>query len=329
MLNIKKDLSALTIISALSIMALPVASNAQATQQSSDKLLERPSWLPELPKINTEGFAPDSTVYIGVRKRILEGRDKSAIKDLESLAKRGHAASMVMVGYLLDQEPKLIKTDSKKAAQYWQIAAKAGDAVALYNLGILYMNGRGVPKNLDTAQKLFEIAADRGMYRAEYLIGQLNELNVEYLPAIENYRKCLNVRYLVQCKTRYGILSVTKVRLKPNEAKQVINLLAAASREGDLEATYTLARLAAEGIVLNKSMPTMVYYLEGMVKAPNTTNAYRELAKKMYRAYNPSEDDIKKGKDNYRIANAGGVGTIVYRYIDTTKPVLDAGNIIE
>lgn len=326
--------SQFTILGLATLFAAPLFTSAAiaappASAPSSDKLLERPKWLPELPKINTEGFAPDSTVYVELRKRILEKRDKSAIKELEKLAKRGHAPSLVLIGYLLDQEPKLIKTNHLAAAQYWQIAAQAGDSVAIYNLGILYLNGRGVPRNLDTAERLFSIAAEKGMYLAYYMRGQLYERAIKYPIALQEYTKCLGVRYLVQCKTRYGILSVTKVRLNPNEAKRVINLLSEASSQGDLEASYTLARLTAEGLVINKSPSTMVYYLEHLLKAPNTNNNYRSLAAKMYKAYSPTADAIKEGKDNYRISNAGGSGVIVYKVINTAKPVLDAGNIIE
>ena len=317
------------LVTAVSFAFCGTIQAAPSTSLDSNKLLERPKWLPELPKINTEGFAPDSTVYAQLRKRLLEDYDKSAIPEIEKLAKRGHAASLVLIGYMLDQEPKLIKTDSRKAAQYWQIAAQAGDGAALYNLGVLYLNGRGVPQNIETADKLFALATSSGVYRGYYMRGQILEKDVQYMQALQQYYRCLNVKYLVQCKTRYGILSVTKVRLKPQEAKQVINILTTASKQGDLEATYTLARLAAEGIVLNQSFATMVYYLEVMLNSQNTTNHYRDLAAKMYKAYNPSADDIKRGKDNFRVAHAGGVNVPVYRVIDTTKPILDVGNIIE
>ncbi|WP_436658773.1 tetratricopeptide repeat protein [Acinetobacter sp. P1(2025)] len=328
MLQIKKGIVASFVLMAGSLIHGGIT-YAAPIEPNSNKLLERPSWLPELPTMDNSKFAPDSVIYTKLRKRLLEDHDKTALPELEKLVKRGHAASLVLSGYILDQEPKLIKTDSTKAGQYWQRAAQANDAAAIYNLGILYLNGRGVPQNLDTADKLFALAAGQGMYRAYYMRGQLMEKNVQYPQAIQQYTRCLNVNYLVQCKTRFGILNVTKIRLKPEEAKRVINILTIASKQGDLEASYTLARLAAEGIVLSKSLATMVYYLEVMLNSKNTTNQYRQLAIKMYKAYNPTQDDIKRGKDNYRIANAGNVSSLVYRKIDTTKPVLDAGNIIE
>lgn len=297
---------------------------------SSDKLLDRPSWLPELPKINTRGFAPDSTVYLELRKRVIEKKDKKAVPEIYKLAQKNHIPSIVLMGYIYDNNVGVVNVNSMTAAQYWAVGAKAGDAVSLYNLGILYMNGRGVPRNTDTAEKLQLLAASKGMLVANYVIGQLYEQKGQYENAIKSYGKCINVKTLTQCKTRYSILSITRTKLKPNEAKHIVNLLAQASREGDLEATYTLARLAAEGIVLNQSLPTMVYYLEGMVKYPNSTPHYKKLALKMYNAYKPTEADIKKGKDNFRISNAGGLSTAAsFKPINLTKTLLDAGNIFE
>lgn len=314
-------------------IALVAGSSAHANTPiapSSDKILERPSWLPELPKLNTRGYAPDSTVYIELRKRILEKKDKKAVEELYKLAKKNHLPSIVLMGYIYDNNVGVVKVNHETAAQFWAVGAKAGDPASIYNLGILYMNGRGVPRNMDTAEKLFLIASQKGMLVSNYALGQIYEQKIQYPSAISAYKKCISAKSLTSCKTRYGILNVTRVKLRPDEAKNIVNLLAMASREGDLEAAYTLARLAAEGIVLQQSYPTMVYYLEAMVKYPNSTPHYKNLALKMYNAYKPSAEDIKKGKDNYRIANAGGVSIAgSFRPINLTKTVLDAGNIFE
>lgn len=55
------------------------------------------------------------------------------------------------------------------------VTGKAGDSVAIYNLGILYLNGRGVPRNLQTAEQLFTLAGQQDMYRATYILGQMKE----------------------------------------------------------------------------------------------------------------------------------------------------------
>jgi len=319
-----------TFFGALLVLGAQFHTFAASSGPTSDKLLDRPNWLPELPKINNSKFALDSTRYIELRKRILEKHDKTAVKELYALAQKNHIPSIVLMGYIYDNDVKVVKVNHTTAAQYWAVGAKAGDAASLYNLGILYLNGRGVPRNLDTADKLLKIASDKGLMRSNYVLGQLFEQRKQYTMAITQYSKCLPAKSLPQCKTRYAILHVTRVKMTPAQAKNIVNILASTSRQGDLEATYTLARLAAEGIVLNKSPTTMVYYLEAMVKYPNSTPYYKKLALNMYKAYRPTEQEIKQGKENYRIGNAGGVSIAAsFKNINVKETIIDAGNVYE
>ena len=314
------------------LMPMQTVQASDLTLTDVGNLMQRPKWLPELPNIETSGFAPDTAKYIALRKRILEKRDKTGISELHKLAKRGHAKSIVLMGYLYDQEPKLIPQNPKTAAQYWAIAAKAGDSVALYNLGILYLNGRGVPKNLQTAEQLFVLASEQNMYRATYILGQLYEAKKSWSTAINTYKNCVAAQYIPQCKTRYSILGITKTKLAPNEAKRAVELLTDASSLGDLEATYTLARLSAEGIVVNRSRVAMVYYLEMMIKHPRTNAYYKSLASKMYTAYSPSEEEIRQGKENFRIANAGSFSDsklASFQIVDLRKTVIEAGGNLQ
>ncbi len=49
--------------------------------------------------------------------------------------------------------------------------AEKGMAAAQYKLGLLYENGRGVPKDLDQAEKWYALAADQGYSSAQYNLG--------------------------------------------------------------------------------------------------------------------------------------------------------------
>ena len=50
--------------------------------------------------------------------------------------------------------------DYAKAMEEWQKAADAGDAEALYNLGLVHGNGRGVEQDFNTAYGFFAKAAE-------------------------------------------------------------------------------------------------------------------------------------------------------------------------
>ncbi|MBQ7695673.1 MAG: sel1 repeat family protein [Lentisphaeria bacterium] len=49
--------------------------------------------------------------------------------------------------------------------------AKLGDAVSQYNLGLCYLNGWGVAKDMTEAAKLFRKAADKGIDEAQFNLG--------------------------------------------------------------------------------------------------------------------------------------------------------------
>lgn len=52
--------------------------------------------------------------------------------------------------------------DYETALKYYTVAAHAGDAGAQNNLGVMYMKGRGVPKDEEEGAKWYRLAADKG-----------------------------------------------------------------------------------------------------------------------------------------------------------------------
>ena len=51
--------------------------------------------------------------------------------------------------------------DFATALRQWTPLAKQGDAVAQFNLGLMYRNGNGVPQDYKTAAKWYKIAAEQ------------------------------------------------------------------------------------------------------------------------------------------------------------------------
>jgi TPR repeat protein len=83
--------------------------------------------------------------------------------------------------------------DIPRALQAWQSAAEQGDALAQYNLGALYANGRGVKKDMAEAAKWYRKAAEQGNPLAQYYLGGLYEkgegVNLDRAEAAKWYRK--------------------------------------------------------------------------------------------------------------------------------------------
>ncbi|MDF1733941.1 MAG: tetratricopeptide repeat protein [Minwuia sp.] len=63
--------------------------------------------------------------------------------------------------------------DFAAAADIWREDAASGDAAAQRNLGLLYLNGQGVPKNEAAAAEWFRRSSDQGFPRASANLGEL------------------------------------------------------------------------------------------------------------------------------------------------------------
>lgn len=308
----------------ISLMLSSPASHADLI--SNLPQIDRPSWLPELPKDANFGFTTNTTKFNELKKRLIEQKDRTALKPLKQLADSGFSQAITLFGYIYDNEPKLVKLNPTIAAHYWAASARMNDPVAMYNLGVLYLYGRGVPQTTDTAFRLFDLASQQTMGKANYMLGKMYEVKKDYQGAIQAYEGCFNYQTIPKCKTRYGILSIKTKAAKDIEINKVMAGLDDASSRGDPEAMYTLARLHAEGLLLSKSMENMVASLEPLRISPDPY--WRKVAADMYRAYNPSPDAIKKGRDNYRVSHIGGVVQgLLQSSVDDRRTVLEKGDL--
>lgn len=91
------------------------------------------------------------------------------IQDALGLAKLGDAEAQANLGIMLQSRGKY-----KKAAYWYQKAANAGIANAQYNMGTLYFNGEGFPKDYAKAIQWFRQAAQRDSAYAEFQLGLMH-----------------------------------------------------------------------------------------------------------------------------------------------------------
>jgi len=61
--------------------------------------------------------------------------------------------------------------DFETALQEWRPLAEQGDAPAQNNLGVMYENGEGVPRDYAEAVKLYRLAAEQGFAGAQSNLG--------------------------------------------------------------------------------------------------------------------------------------------------------------
>lgn len=106
-------------------------------------------------------------------KKAIRQRDyERAFFLLEPLAKEGKKEAQYQLGVLY-VTGRGGNRNYFEAAEWFQLAAKQGVTGAQLQLGVLYLSGRGVQKNLSKASKLISLAAVKNNILAQYILGQM------------------------------------------------------------------------------------------------------------------------------------------------------------
>ena len=61
--------------------------------------------------------------------------------------------------------------DFSEALKWYRLSAEQGDAIAQYNLGVMYERGDGVLKDFSEALKWYRLSAEQGYASAQYNLG--------------------------------------------------------------------------------------------------------------------------------------------------------------
>ena len=83
---------------------------------------------------------------------------------------------------VLYEDGKGVPKSAEKATELYQKAADLRNASAMYNLGCLYEDGNGVPKSIEKAVELYHKAADLGKISAIYKLGWLYMVHPPKIP---------------------------------------------------------------------------------------------------------------------------------------------------
>jgi len=93
-----------------------------------------------------------------------------------------------------------IPLDKKEAVNWYQKAAREGNAAAMFNLGVAYFNGEGVPEDLSEARPWFILAEDSGSQKAIEAVNrseaglQTRDFNHIYFSIGQRYQNGVQVR---------------------------------------------------------------------------------------------------------------------------------------
>jgi TPR repeat protein len=137
-------------------------------------------------------------------------------------------------------------------------SARLGVLEAQYELGLMFANGVGVPKNIEQAVHWVRQAAQRGLTAAQYLLGTRyeNGAGVEQSPhqALHWYSKAAEQGHIK------AIVRMGKLYAEPHEP-QAAELFRQAALTGSADAQYALGQAYAAGRGLEQNFELAVRWL--------------------------------------------------------------------
>ncbi|MCR4665773.1 MAG: sel1 repeat family protein [Desulfovibrio sp.] len=93
---------------------------------------------------------------------VLSAAQTPDLKQLRKAAERGDASAANKLGVYYEKGKYGLTPDTAKAVEWYRKAAKAGNILAMHNLGDCYQNGVGVPRNPAEAYAWYKKTAEAG-----------------------------------------------------------------------------------------------------------------------------------------------------------------------
>ena len=125
-----------------------------------------------------------------------KGDYAAAFREWTPLAERGDAVAQFNLALMYDNGQG-VRQDCQKALKWYALAAEQGDAEAQFNLGVMYYRGQGVRQDYITAHMWANIAAVNGSEMAPELRNAIaKEMNPAQIHAAQKRAKdCVAKNY--------------------------------------------------------------------------------------------------------------------------------------
>ena len=102
----------------------------------------------------------------------LPAQDTPDIDDVRQAAEQGLAMAQYNLGYRYANGRGVLEDDAE-AVRWYRIAAEQGLASAQFSLGYMYANGEGVPEDDAEAVRWYRMAAEQGLASAQFSLGYM------------------------------------------------------------------------------------------------------------------------------------------------------------
>lgn len=180
----------------------------------------------------------------------------------------------------------------EEAFYYYKKAADMGFSPAQHQLGLLYLRGKGVEKNLAEALKLFHLAAKQGFRKSFSMLG------VMYHYAIGTKRdiqKCIEFSSIAaNMGSKKSSFVIATVYWEDKDLKKVaVNIFQELAQKGYAPAQYFIGNLYFSGSIGQRDIQRTLYYWDLAAKQ-NYKYALWELGKN-YLHQGQCPDNLKRG----------------------------------
>jgi TPR repeat protein len=139
--------------------------------------------------------------------------------------------------------------DYRTAFAGFKKLAEQGDAIAQFNLGLMYANGRGVPTDDRQAVAWYRKAAEKGIAKAQFNLGVMYDegrgLPKDEQLALSWYRKAAEKGY-ADAQTMLGLMYANGLHV-PKDEQQAVVWYRNAAEQGDAIAQFNLGLMHEDG----------------------------------------------------------------------------------
>ena len=200
----------------------------------------------------------------------------------------------------------------KKAFYWYQKAAEKGDAPAQYNLGVLYLEGEGVPKSDKKAVYWTQKSADQGDVSAQYNLGLMyydgKGVPQDYKKAEYWYQKAADLGY-ASAQYNLGLMYYVGKGV-PQSDKKAVYWYQKAADQGLTNGQYNIGHMYSKGKGVPQSDKKAVYWYQ---KAADQGAAYAQFnLGNMYREGRGVPQDYRQAVYWYQKAADQGVASAQY-----------------
>ena len=160
--------------------------------------------------------------------------------------------TVLLVSCIPDREPSLDRGyqayeqgNYARALREWRPLAEEGDAVAQYNLGLMYDQGHGIAQDYSEAMRWYGLAAQQGKAQAQFNVGDMHEAGdgvpQDHAEAMSWYRQAAEQGH-AEAQSSLGALYQTGLG-GLQDYGEAIRWYRLAAEQGNVSAMMQLGRL--------------------------------------------------------------------------------------